>query len=395
MCTYALDPIQKKKHLTAALVGNDMKRVSMKRVLVGFCLLVAATVLYMITFQQMKCSKLNQFLQTCPSYSVGEITANKATQEPSRNAFPPLYSTDTAHREFLGWENPLSEPLLTEKERFVLIMIMSAPYNRRRSVIRQTWLSTLTDNPVAPSRSNIRAMKDPIYSSNTLLVQYFFVCGHYYRDPRVEPDVENETRVYGDILRLGYAETYSLLVHKTMISLKFVSRMNVKFVVKIDDDVYLDVPRMIWWLRTASLPEKLYAGTLVYHSRAIRRTTSKYYVSYQDYNDTFFPVCCNGPFYILSKNAIIELLAAFSSTRTFPLEDAYLGVLSKKVGIAPTQLRDKGALILYRLSKTLEHKWEDSKLNKYFALGDSLTPEPLFALHKRYANMPVRYVSDL
>lgn len=382
-----------KRDLTAVLVGNNMRRFSMKRGLLAFSLLVAATVFYMITSQQMKCSKLNQFLQSCASYlAVGEITDRKVAQEPSRNSSPLLSSAYPPHKEFLGWENPLSKPLLTEEERFVLILIMSAPYNnRRRSAIRQTWLSTLTENPVALNRSNIRAMKDPVDSSNTLLIQYFFVCGHYYQDPRVESDVENETRVFGDILRLGYNETYTMLVHKTLTSLKFASTMNVKFVVKIDDDVYLDVSRMIWWLKTAALPEKLYAGNLLYNSRAIRRTRSKYYVNNQDYNETFFPVYCNGPFYILSKNAIIELLAASKNTHTFPLEDAYLGVLAKKVGIVPTQLRNKGALILYRIEETVERNWEDNKLNRYFALGDSLTPARLFAFHKRYVNMTVSY----
>lgn len=372
--------------------------MKLKKVLLAFSLLVAVTVLYMITSQAMKCSILN-LLQNCESYSVGEITSYKVAQESPQNSSLPISSTDPVHREFLGRKNPLNKTLLTEeeiteKERFVLILIMSAPYNKlRRSAIRQTWLSVLTDNPVAMDRPNIRAMKEPVNASKTLLIQYFFVCGHYYLDPTVESDVKNEIRIYGDILRLAYTETYSMLVRKTLISLKFASTMNVKYIVKIDDDVYLDIPRMVWWLKTAPLPEKLYAGHLFYHPRAIRRERSKYYVSYQDYNETFFPVYCNGPFYILSKNAIIELLTVSNNTRTFPLEDAYLGVLAKKVGIVPLQLRNERILIhSLRLRETVERDWEDRKLNKYFALGDSLSPERLFAIHKRYVNMTISYL---
>ena len=96
----------------------------------------------------------------------------------------------------------------------------------------------------------------------------------------------NETEVYGDILRLKYTEKYSLLVNKTLTSLKFASTMNVKFVVKIDDDVYLDFPRMVWFLKTASLLERLYAGNLIHRGKIIRRKQNKWYVSYQDYNET-------------------------------------------------------------------------------------------------------------
>lgn len=237
-------------------------------------------------------------------------------------------------------------------------------------------------------------MKDPTNSSNALLIQYSFVYSHFY--PRVESAVANETEVYGDILRLKYTEKYSLLVNKTLTSLKFASTMSVKFVVEIDDDVYLDVPRMVWFLLwLASLPERLYAGNLIRRGKIIRRKQNKWYVSYQDYNETaVFPVYCSGPFYILSKSVVLEFLAASNYTRTFPLEDAYLGVLAKKLGIVPTNLRKGGVIILFNFRLKAEHVWEDSKLTKFFALGHSLTPERFFAFHKRYVNMTISYLSN-
>ena len=36
--------------------------------------------------------------------------------------------------------------------------------------------------------------------------------------------------------------------------------MDVQVIVKVDDDVYLHIPKMIWWLKMSSLLEKLYAG---------------------------------------------------------------------------------------------------------------------------------------
>ena len=104
-------------------------------------------------------------------------------------------------------------------------------------------------------------MKNPSNSSNNLVIHYWFVCGH---DTKVEVEsaVRNESAVYGDILRLNYTETYSLLAFKTMSSLWLASTMDVQFIVKVDDDVYLHVPKMIWWLKTSSLCEKLYAGAV-------------------------------------------------------------------------------------------------------------------------------------
>ena len=154
--------------------------------------------------------------------------------------------------------------IVQEPDEQLIIFITSAPFHIEKSLsIRQTWPSLLVNNTIARGRSSIRIMKNPSNASNNLVIHYWFVCGH---DTKVEVEsaVRNESAVYGDILRLDYTETYSLLAFKTMSSLWLASTMDVQFIVKVDDDVYLHVPKMIWWLKTSSLPENLYAGCVQY-----------------------------------------------------------------------------------------------------------------------------------
>ena len=196
--------------------------------------------------------------------------------------------------------------IVQEPDEQLIIFITSAPFHiERRLSIRQTWLSLLVNNTIARGRSSIRIMKNPSNASNNLVIHYWFVCGH---DTKVEVEsaVRNESAVYGDILRLNYTETYSLLAFKTMSSLWLASTMDVQFIVKVDDDVYLHVPKMIWWLKTSSLPENLYAGCVQYGAKVIRNPTHKWFVSEQFLNDSWFPPYCGGPFYILSKSALLE-----------------------------------------------------------------------------------------
>ena len=230
-------------------------------------------------------------------------------------------------------------------------------------------------------------MKNPSNSSNKLVIHYWFVCGH---DTKVEVEsaVRNESAVYGDILRLEYTETYSLLAFKTMSSLWLASTMDVQFIVKVDDDVYLHVPKMIWWLKTSSLPEKLYAGAVQggVKLKVVRDPTHKWFVSEQFLNDSWFPPYCNGPFYILSKSALLELLKVSSNEglTPFPLEDAYIGILAKRVGIAPLQLNRKHVLIT---GPRVGIGLEDKKLNDFFALGHGLSIERMFKLQERFINL--------
>ena len=76
--------------------------------------------------------------------------------------------------------------------------------------------------------------------------------------------MEDESAVYGDILRLEYTETYSLLAFKTMSSLWLASTMEVQFIVKVDDDVYLHVPNVSVKskLQHAPPPPRAYPGHL-------------------------------------------------------------------------------------------------------------------------------------
>ena len=228
-------------------------------------------------------------------------------------------------------------------------------------------------------------MKNPSNSSNNLVIHYWFVCGH---DTKVEVEsaVRNESAVYGDILRLNYTETYSLLAFKTMSSLWLASTMDVQFIVKVDDDVYLHVPKMIWWLKTSSIPEKLYAGAVINGGKVIRNPKHKWFVSEQFLNDTLFPPYCNGPFYILSKSTLLELLKVSSNEglTPFPLEDAYIGILAKRVGIAPLQLNRKHVLIT---GPRVGIGLEDKKLNDFFALGHGLSIERMFELQERFINL--------
>ena len=270
-------------------------------------------------------------------------------------------------------------------EEFIIIFITSAPFHtERREAIRQTWLSLLVNNSVG---SNRRDLKDPTDPTNNLIIHYWFVCGHSL-ERKVETALDNEIQAYGDILRLNYTEAYSRLLFKTLSSLKFASTRDVKFIVKVDDDVYVHVPRLTIWLKTASLPEKVYAGHLYSHSVVIRNTENKYHVGKQYFNESFYPPYCSGPFYVLSKNAAIELLKAASSDwlNAFPLEDAYIGILARSVGIKPINLVGKGVLIV---PKQPENAWPDHKLNQLFALGHGLSIPRLSALHKRFLQLPL------
>ena len=330
-----------------------------KKLIVVFALIIAADILY----------TLSLLLRGTSSYST------KLLQELST-------------KEKISFQRTRNRTKLVQEDEQLIILIPSAPIqNSRRLAIRQTWLSLLVNNSFALGRSNIRKMKNPYNLSSNMVIHHWFVCGHDTKK-EVETVVENEIAVYGDILRLDYNETYSLLVFKTLSSLWLASTMNVHFIVKVDDDVYLHVPKMISWLQTSSLPEKLYAGAVQEGNnlKVIRDPRHKWFVSEQILNNSWFPSYCNGPCYILSKSALLDLLKASSNEglTPFPLEDAYIGILANRVGIRPLQLSGKHVLIR---GPGVAIGLRDDELNQFFALGHGLSIERMVEFHKRFTNL--------
>lgn len=59
----------------------------------------------------------------------------------------------------------------------------------------------------------------------------------------------------------------------------------------------------------------------------------KYFISYEDFNGILYFVYLNGLFYIMFKKVVFEFFNVFKNICLFKMEDVYLGVLVKYLGI--------------------------------------------------------------
>ena len=108
---------------------------------------------------------------------------------------------------------------------------------------------------------------------------------------------------------------------------------------------------------------------------------------------TIHHIACIGTFYISSKTVVLELLQVFFGDRFSSLstEDAYIGILAKRIGIKPVSLMPKGVFIHDKVPKAVDYK-----LSKFFALGHGLsTKRRLFAIHERFLKLPLIMPSEI
>lgn len=120
------------------------------------------------------------------------------------------------------------------KELSLFVAVISAPSNViKRQAIRKTWLQVLS------SELNSIRIK---HSSTLAITGVAFVVGRS-QSQTVNDDVNKESANYKDILQIDTADSYYNITTKVVGLLNWLNRKcsDVDFVLKVDDDVYVNV----------------------------------------------------------------------------------------------------------------------------------------------------------
>ncbi|GFN76125.1 beta-1,3-galactosyltransferase 1-like [Plakobranchus ocellatus] len=199
----------------------------------------------------------------------------------------------------------LSLPTLACAGKLV-ITVASAPLNyRNRLAIRNTW-GRLGKFLSRTSQSNHNAKfvndnKDKTYYNYTVV---FFVAG--VANDQLRSLLLKESHMYRDMVISSFMDTYNNLSLKTVAMLKWASTFCPKFgmfLVKCDDDSYVNVPVMLKALQDAdALPHENFgrhfvAGFSLFNQQPFRNRESKWYVSFEEYRGYVYPTAVSGSAY--------------------------------------------------------------------------------------------------
>nr|KAF7410903.1 hypothetical protein H0235_013510 [Vespula pensylvanica] len=207
------------------------------------------------------------------------------------------------------------------KEMDLVIIIMSAPTHvEARTAIRQTW-------------GHFGQRRD---------ISILFMLGATL-DSKVEKVLEQEQRIYGDIIRGKFLDSYSNLTLKTISILEWVDSYcsKVKFVLKTDDDMFINVPRLLAFINRHGKDKSVIFGRLARRWKPIRNKKSKYYVSQTQFKQPVFPDFTTGPAYLLSSDIVRKLYDAALDQTYLKLEDVFMtGIVAHKLGIKRVQANE-------------------------------------------------------
>ncbi|KAL0131629.1 hypothetical protein PUN28_002878 [Cardiocondyla obscurior] len=200
------------------------------------------------------------------------------------------------------------------KDMDLVVIVMSAPTHlEARTAIRQTW-----------GHFGQRSDMSVLFMLGTT------------NDPRVEAILHKEQNMYNDMIRGRFLDSYSNLTLKTISTLEWVDTYcpKVKYLLKTDDDMFINVPRLLAFVYKHAKDRNVIFGRLARKWKPIRNRKSKYYVSQAQFQQSIFPDFTTGPAYLLSSDTVRRLYDAALDQTYLKLEDVFTtGIVAHRLGI--------------------------------------------------------------
>lgn len=195
-------------------------------------------------------------------------------------------------------------------EIFLLIAVCSDVRRvELREAIRRTWASNLSNQR---ERSSI-----------------VFVLGRPQKENKdLARRVTKEAEKYGDIILLDIDDKYSSLTLKTMAMLYWVQRhcSNTKYILKSDDDVFINVPNLLKELKVidASGTLRFMLGNVIDGAHPSMDRKDKWYMPVGQFKGKSYPTYLSGSAYVLPYSLLEPIILESQLVDPFWLEDIYV-----------------------------------------------------------------------
>ncbi|XP_076460774.1 beta-1,3-galactosyltransferase 1-like [Babylonia areolata] len=207
---------------------------------------------------------------------------------------------------------------------FLVMLVLSSYLNdmaREREAIRATY-GSVTRGRHWPKSRHLSAP-----------VRMVFVLG----TPPTDKDrrlVQAESAQYGDLLVADFVDSYRNLTLKVLHGLHWVLRYcpQAKFILKADDDVFVNVPLLTTFLLNRGSNNSIYGH--IYLVPRVFRGKGRWAVDEDVYPFSYFPVYMSGTSYVMATDAARKILKTSHVVPLIPVEDAFItGVLAQITGV--------------------------------------------------------------
>ncbi|XP_077329575.1 beta-1,3-galactosyltransferase 2-like [Lithobates pipiens] len=156
---------------------------------------------------------------------------------------------------------------------------------------------------------------------------------------RTQRMLEEESEAFGDIVQQDFMDTYYNLTLKTLMGIEWVAKFcpTTSYVLKIDDDLFLNVDYLVHQLLCPELPVRTnyFTGQILKDTGPLRDKNYKWYVPKEVYPNDTYPPYCIGTGYVFSVDMVKKIYDISQVIRIIPIEDSFMGICLYELNISP------------------------------------------------------------
>lgn len=181
------------------------------------------------------------------------------------------------------------------------------------------------------------------------------------QDINVQRKVVDEAERHGDVVMLPYVDTYRNLTYKYVYGLKWTmdNCANAGYVVKMDDDMVINLTKLLAYLKNRKRTEKPALHCFVWVNMMVDRNThSPWYLSRKVYRRNVFPRYCSGSTILFDSTIMEGLYNASFLVPFMSVDDAFVTGEAAKVAAV-------GHVRLNRFYSIGGGKWKEVARGKY------------------------------
>ena len=174
-----------------------------------------------------------------------------------------------------------------------------------------------------------------------------------------------EADTYGDIIQGDFLDSYRNLTYKAIMGLRWVSTYckHAKFLLKTDDDVFVNIFNLVALLRNRTEPAKKSLMCITMPSVVLRDKGNKWYVTRDEYPNDTYPTYCGGLAFLLTTDVADALFEASLDTPFFWIDDIYVtGILASKVGVVHENIESMYEPRKHEFLQRFSKSWRSLKL---------------------------------
>lgn len=239
------------------------------------------------------------------SYSDNSTITRKYNMNIARRIY-----VEDIYVEGFSYPNPQACPSLGKKLKVVLMVISDPGNHDVRKEIRRTW---------GQNRSDV-AVVFVMGTTNGMLLK----------------SLDAERFEFGDLVFARFKEDYRNLTLKSISVMQWVSEYchMADFLLKVDDDMYINIPRLLEVLYGLNVKQKALYGEVTRWRKPTRQIDSRYFVSHEEYPGDFYPDYLLGGCYMMPASLASAVYHA-SLTQTFKtMEDVFItGFVAKSLNL--------------------------------------------------------------